>query len=96
MHYAGYDDVPGTKIDGVPANLVTIEKFPPVTLMDPSGNPSIVCNYSGGCANQGGCNTAAQVEDYFVKKLAGKIASHTCQYDVYAAPLGISTVAVCN
>lgn len=96
VHYAGYDNAPGTTVTGVPANLVTISVYPPATLMDPSGNPNIVCNYEGGCANQGGCNTAAQSKDYFVTQHAGKIASHTCQYEVFAGALSTSTIATCN
>jgi hypothetical protein len=96
VHYAGYNDAPGTTVSGVVPGIVTISQFPPVTLPDPSGSPSMVCNYQGGCADQGGCNTAAQVEDYFVTNFAGHVASHTCQYNVYAGVLSTSTVVACN
>ena len=96
VHYAGYNDPPGMTVAGVAPAIVSILQFPPVTLSDPAGSPSMVCNLGGGCGDQGGCNTAAQAKDYFVSQFAGNIASHACQYGSFAGALSTSTVAVCN
>lgn len=96
VRYAGYNDVPGSSFTGVPANLVTVETFPAATLADPNGNTIIDCCYQGGCGDQGGCNTAAQIEDYFVQKVAGNVASFSCQYNAYVGTLSTANVASCN
>jgi hypothetical protein len=96
VHYAGYNDLPGTTVAGVAPGIVSILQLPPVTLSDPSGWPNMVCNAGGGCGDQGGCNTAAQAKDYFVSKFAGQIVSHACQYGVFAGALSTSAVSVCN
>jgi len=94
--YAGYDDVPGSVISGVNPTIVTILKAPAATVSDPNGYPSIICNYSGGSGNQGGCNTKAQIQAYFSTTLAAPIAFHNCQYGVYSGTLSTSAGGTCN
>lgn len=53
---------------------------PPGVLNDPNGYPSIICAYSCGPGNQGGCNTSAQVVAYFLNQFGGTLHTYYTQY----------------
>ena len=93
VSYAGYDDVPGTTIVG--GSGVTIEQSPPATLFDPSGSPTINCQYQPGCSEGGGCASSAQVKEFFQQKFGGVVVSHLCQYGVYSGVLSTSVISDC-
>ncbi|MFN0032669.1 MAG: hypothetical protein ACKVOR_10965 [Flavobacteriales bacterium] len=86
--YAGYEGdndncnqgVNSTTISGVPVNITSILFAPPATLADPDGYGSIICGYSCGDGSQGGCNTAAQVVDYFMDQFGGTLRTFHTQY----------------
>lgn len=90
VHYAGFNagndhcGIGGaltTQVTGVPASVVTMALYPPATLGDANGSPSIICAYS--CAegvDQGGCNTAQQVAHYFQSLWGLAPRFHRTQY----------------
>lgn len=71
-----------TAIIGVPLSNQSILTIPPVTLTNANGyNFGIICGYSCDVnANQGGCNTMDQIEDYFMTQLGGTLYSLNAQY----------------
>jgi hypothetical protein len=69
-----------TTVTGVPAGIVSILFAPPATQSDPNGNNSIICAYSCGPGNQGGCNTSTQVAAYFTTTMNGTLRSYETQY----------------
>ena len=89
IEYAGYNNasntvcggsIATTTFIGAPGGLTpNIEFLPPVTYSDPEGYLFIDCAYSCGTGNQGGCNTAAQVYDYFETVFSGTVYSHETQ-----------------
>lgn len=95
VRYAGYvsttnfhcSNSPGTTtIVGAPGGAVTSINFlPPSTLANPNGYSSIVCAYScSTTSNQGGCNTADQIVDYFENTTGGSLYSYYTQYGCWS------------
>ncbi|MDH4474367.1 MAG: T9SS type A sorting domain-containing protein [Fluviicola sp.] len=90
IEYAGYNNSPNTHCSptiattaftGAPGGVTpNIEFVPPVTYTDPNGYIFIDCGYSCGSDNQGGCNTAAQIYDYFETVFSGTVYTHETQY----------------
>ncbi len=65
VHIVGYNSMRAL-VSGVPAGIVERAGMPAATLADPAGNARMVC--ASTCrpgAMPGGCNTLAQVLDYF-------------------------------
>ncbi len=64
---------------------MTVVGYQPVTLSDTNGHVYIICAYQ--CENiySGGCNTAQQIEDYFVSYFGGSLRKHLTQYGVWSA-----------
>lgn len=90
VEYAGYNNSPNTNCSqsiattaftGQPGGVTpNIAFVPPVTYTDPNGYLFIDCAYSCGSGNQGGCNTAAQIYDYFETIFSGTVYTHETQY----------------
>jgi hypothetical protein len=88
VRYAGFQGdndhcglgLAGTTVTGVPSNIVTVLFAPPASQSDPNGYGSIICGYSCGTGNQGGCNTATQVASYFTSVFGGTLRSY---YSIY-------------
>jgi len=103
VEWAGYNannghctpNVPTTVINGVSASIVTQSIMPISTFNDPDGYGSIICAYSCGAGNQGGCNTASQIADYFLNSLGGNLYFHYLQYGCWAGTLNISSGGNC-
>ncbi|HEX2901343.1 MAG TPA: T9SS type A sorting domain-containing protein [Bacteroidia bacterium] len=106
VRYAGYvstnnfhcNNSPSTTtITGVPGNITSVLFLPPATLSNPNGYSSIVCAYS--CtttSNQGGCNTADQIRDYFQSTMGGSLTSYFTQYGCWSSqPYQLSTGGNC-
>jgi hypothetical protein len=90
VHYAGgnfdgncYLDITTTTVSGVAAGIVTLLNEPPVTLTDVNGSANMICSYQCSSDNQGGCNTSAQVADYFETVLGGDLFIYRTQYDCW-------------
>lgn len=93
VEYAGYNasnahcgSVINTTINGAPVGAITnVTLYPPATLSDPNGYSSIICAYScDNSTNQGGCNTVAQVENYFLTLFSGSLYAHKVQYGCWS------------
>jgi len=70
-----------TTISGVPNPVDSILIYPAVTYSNPNGYGLMICNYScSTTTNQGGCNTADQVADYFLTQFGGMLRFHFTQY----------------
>ena len=106
VRYAGYvstnnfhcNNSPSTTtITGVNPGLTSVNFLPPATLSNPNGYSSIVCAYSCSTAtNQGGCNTADQIKDYFQTTMGGTLTSYFTQYGCWSAqPYQLSTGGNC-
>lgn len=103
VEWAGYNannghctpNVPTTVISGVSASIVSQNFLPPATYTDPDGYSSIVCAYSCGSGNQGGCNTAIQIADYFLTSLGGSLYYQYLQYGCWNTTLNVSTGGNC-
>jgi PKD repeat protein len=88
VRYAGFDSfndhcsevIAATQINAPAGAATSILFAPPASLSDPNGNASIICGYSCGSGNQGGCNTAAQVIDYFMDIFGGDLRFYYSQY----------------
>jgi hypothetical protein len=72
-----------TSIAGVPAGITSVLFAPPGVLPDSNGNSSIICAYSCGAGNQGGCNTANQVVAYFLNQFGGTLHTYHTQYECW-------------
>jgi hypothetical protein len=69
-----------------PAGVLTETVLaPPSVLADSDGNASIICAYSCGEGNQGGCNTAEQVVAYFLNQFGGNLYYYYTQYGCWAS-----------
>ncbi|MBL7717587.1 MAG: T9SS type A sorting domain-containing protein [Flavipsychrobacter sp.] len=105
VHYAGYNDPMDGCSQGVTTTVInstgstnTIVFAPPVTLSNTNGYSSIICAaYScDNNVNQGGCNTADQIEDYFLTYFSGStIRSHSLQYNCFSGTQLISAGGNC-
>jgi Secretion system C-terminal sorting domain len=94
VRYAGYvatnnhhctNSPSTTTITGVPSNITTVNFLPPSTLNNPNGYQLIVCAYSCDVnSNQGGCNTADQVKDYFQTTMGATLYSYYTQYGCWS------------
>jgi len=88
VRYAGFQGdndncnsgVTTTSITGVSSSISTVLFAPSGILSDPNGYPSIICGYSCGTGNQGGCNTAAQIVAYFMNAFGGTLRYYYTQY----------------
>ncbi|MBL7941666.1 MAG: PKD domain-containing protein [Flavobacteriales bacterium] len=86
--YAGYigtndncgTGVTTTTIDGVSPGITSILFAPNATQSDPFGYPYIICGYSCGTGYQGGCNTSAQIAEYFTDTMGGTLYLYDTQY----------------
>lgn len=104
VEYAGYNasnahcgSVINTTINGAPVGATTnILLYPPATMSDPNGYSSIICAYS--CDNnssQGGCNTVAQVQNYFLTLFGGSLYAHKVQYGCWSGSSLLSAGGNC-
>lgn len=90
VEYAGYNNSPNincspnvatTVFTGHPGGVTpNIAFVPPVTYDDPNGYTFIDCGFSCDSGSQGGCNTAAQIYDYFETIFSGTVYTHETQY----------------
>lgn len=105
IEYAGYNNgsntncganITTTSFIGAPGGVTpNIAFVPPVTYNDPNGYSFIDCGYSCGSGNQGGCNTAAQIYDYFETIFAGTVYTHETQYGCWTGTQNISDGGNC-
>lgn len=107
VRYAGYVSTTNhhcsnspttTTIVGAPGGAATSVNFlPPATLSNPNGYGSIVCGYScSTTTNQGGCNTADQIQDYFLTTMGGTFNSYFTQYGCWSTtPYNLSDGGNC-
>jgi PKD repeat protein len=103
VEWAGYNannghcspNVPTTVINGVSSSIVTENIMPASTFTDPDGYNNIICAYSCGAGNQGGCNTASQVAGYFLNSLGGSLYFQYLQYGCWGGTLNISSGGNC-
>lgn len=105
IEYAGYNNASNTSCGGTIAttNFIgapggvtpNIAFVPPVTYNDPNGYLYIDCAYSCGTGNQGGCNTAAQIYDYFESVFAGTVYTHETQYGCWSGTQNLSDGGNC-
>lgn len=105
IEYAGYNNasnsncganIATTSFIGAPGGVTpNIEFMPPVTYNDPNGYVNIDCGYSCGSGSQGGCNTAAQIYDYFETVFAGTVYTHETQYGCWSGTQNISDGGNC-
>nr|WP_294859346.1 PKD domain-containing protein [uncultured Fluviicola sp.] len=105
IEYAGYNNasnttcggtIATTNFIGVPGGVTpNIEFVPPVTYSDPNGYTFIDCAYSCGTGNQGGCNSAAQIYDYFATVFAGTVYTHETQYGCWSGTQNLSDGGNC-
>jgi Secretion system C-terminal sorting domain len=95
VRYAGYvstnnnhcsNSPTTTTITGVSSGITSVNFLPASTLNNPNGYTMIVCNYSCDInSNQGGCNTADQVVDYFETTMGGTMRYHLTQYGCFSS-----------
>jgi hypothetical protein len=107
VRYAGYvstannhcpNSPPTTTINGAPGGATTSVNFlPAATLSNPNGYSLIVCGYScSTTSNQGGCNTADQIQDYFTSTMGGTLYSYFTQYGCWSTtPYNVSAGGNC-
>lgn len=102
--YAGYNGgndhcnlgITNTTINGVPANVDTIEIIPAATYSDPNGYASMVCSYQCVTGNQGGCNTPEQVVHFFMTKFGvSTFRFHRTQYGCWPTVAPVSSGGNC-
>ncbi len=85
-----------TTINGVPANVDTIQQYPTVTLNDANGYGQMICAYQCTNGNQGGCNTPQQVAHFFMTKFNGTtVRFHRTQYACWQGTQNISSGGNC-
>lgn len=103
VEWAGYNaanghcvpNITNTVVNGVSAGIVTYSILPAATYSDPDGYSSIVCAYQCGAGNQGGCNTAIQITDYFLTSLGGTLYYHYLQYGCWSGTQNVSAGGNC-
>ncbi|MEO8067316.1 MAG: T9SS type A sorting domain-containing protein [Flavobacteriales bacterium] len=85
-----------TTISGVSAGTDSIMLYPPATWPNGNGYGSIICNYSCDItSNQGGCNTADQIAEFFLNAWGGILRYHFTQYGCWAPSYAISAGGNC-
>jgi hypothetical protein len=92
VHYAGYQGDNDhcnlgliSTLIYAPAGVLSETFFaPPGVLPDADGNSNIICAYSCGSGNQGGCNTAEQIVAYFLNEFGGSLYYYYTQYGCWA------------
>ena len=105
VEWAGYNGTnnhcPGqspaaTVIVGSPVTPV-YTTYPPATYSNPNGYSLIICNYSCDVmSNQGGCNTADQISDYFFHQFGTyALLFHYTQYGCWTGTHFISEGGNC-
>ncbi len=97
-HHCPFPVITNTSIHGAPTGASSsINILPASPLSNPNGYSLIVCNYS--CDNnssQGGCNTADQVEAYFLQQFPGSVIySDFTQYGCWSGTRNISSGGNC-
>jgi hypothetical protein len=104
VYYAGYNGqnahcgtLINTSINGAPGSAATsVNLYPPATMSDPNGYSFIICAYScDNNSNQGGCNTVAQVEDFFLNEFGGSLYAHYVQYGCWSGTMALSSGGNC-
>ena len=104
VFYAGYNGqnahcgtLINTSINGAPGSAITsVNLYPPATMSDPNGYNYIICAYScNNNSNQGGCNTVAQVEDFFLNEFGGTLYAHYVQYNCWSGTMSVSAGGNC-
>lgn len=88
VRYAGFDSyndhcssiISETTINAPGSAATSILFAPPATISDPFGYSSIICAYSCEGGQQGGCNTAEQIIDYFMSQFGGDLRFLYAQY----------------
>jgi hypothetical protein len=108
VRYAGYVSTSNhhcsnspttTTIVGAPGGATTSVNFlPPATSSNPNGYSMIVCAYScDTTTNQGGCNTADQIVDYFESTMGATLYSYFTQYGCWSTtPYNVSAGGNCT
>ncbi len=94
----GFQAISTTSFSGLPTGATSnIAFLPQSTLANSNGNNSIVCGYSCNLnSNQGGCNTADQVEAYFMNFFPNSVVyAHKIQYNCWSGTQTISTMGNC-
>lgn len=101
VRYAGYNGtndncgtgVTNTSINGAPGGAGTsITLYPAATLANGNGYGFIICGYSCDITtNQGGCNTADQIEDYWATVYPGSsLRFHRIQYNCISSTINLT------
>lgn len=88
--------VNSTSINGVSPAITQVLFAPAATTGDPNGWSSIICAYTCGNGNQGGCNTAAQVVDFFLTQFGGTLHSYFTQYACFSGVYDVSDELCCS
>ncbi|MFN5370516.1 MAG: hypothetical protein ACK5B6_03550, partial [Bacteroidia bacterium] len=108
LRYAGYqgnnlhcnNQITTTTLSAPPGVVTDVTFAPASVLPDPDGNGSIICAYSCGDGNQGGCNTIEQVVAYFQAQFGGNLRGLEVQYCCWSeeTPYRVSHVSgnCCN
>lgn len=94
----GFQTSTTTSISGQPAGATTnISQAPSSPISNPNGNGSIICGYSCNLnASQGGCNTADQIEAYFLNYFPNSMVySHEIQYGCWSGTQSLQTTGNC-
>lgn len=93
VHWAGYTGA-GTTI--TPSGIGTIAVTPAATLTNSCGNASIICSYTCGYSNCGGCNAPDQIIAYFLNAFpASTFNFHRTHYGVWSSSEKLSTGTNC-
>lgn len=75
-----------TTVSGVSSSIVT-QHTPPTlaaaTLTDPNGNANMLCAFQCNSGPQSGCNTPAQIVDYFLTQFGGDLLFHYTQFNCW-------------
>lgn len=94
----GFQTSTTTSISGQPAGATTnISQAPSSPISNPNGNGSVICGYSCNLnASQGGCNTADQIEAYFLNYFPNSVVySHEIQYGCWSGTQSLQTTGNC-
>lgn len=104
--YAGYNSgascgfvaISTTSFSGLPTGATSnIAFLPQSPLANSNGNNTIVCGYTCNLnTTQGGCNTADQIEAYFMNFFPNSsVYAHKIQYNCWSGTQSISTMGNC-